>query len=122
MEMPKMRLDELEKELRGHWRKIYTSAEMAQFWGGSRHPGPFVYYNRDATRDTIVHFADGIGDTNLLYRDEEYAEKSKYRRLVAPPTFVFSICSLMQSPNSGRGGVVYTVAIISYCYGDSFEK
>jgi acyl dehydratase len=98
-ELRKRKIDRLEKELRAHWKRIYTSAEMAQFWGGSKHPGPFVYFNRDATRDTIVHFADGIGDANLLYRDEEYASKTRYERLVAPPAFVFSICSLLQSPS-----------------------
>ncbi len=94
----KLTLEILEKELRDQWRRIYTSREMAQFWGGDKYPGPFVFFNRDATRDTIVHFADGIGDLNLLYRDEGYAKGTKYGRLVAPPAFIFSICSLASAP------------------------
>jgi acyl dehydratase len=97
-EPTKLTLDALEKELRDQWRRIYTSEEMAQFWGGPKYPGSFVFFNRDATRDTIVHFADGIGDINLLYRDEEYARKTKHGRLIAPPAFIFSICSLASAP------------------------
>ena len=33
MEKKKLTLDALEKELRDQWRRIYTSREMAQFWG-----------------------------------------------------------------------------------------
>ena len=53
-------------------------------------PGEF-YYNSEATRDTIRHFVNGIGDRNPLYRDEEYAKKTKYGRLVAPPCFLYSV-------------------------------
>jgi acyl dehydratase len=122
----KLTVEQLEKELRDHFKQIFTSKEMGQFWGGEKFPGPFVFYNRDATRDTIVHFADGIGDTNILYRDEEYAGKTKYGRLVAPPAFVFSICSLMQAP-SVRGEVHgwesgYEVEWFRPIYnGDSFD-
>jgi len=32
-------------------------------------------FNTEATKDAIRHFVDGIGDTNPLWRDEEYAKK-----------------------------------------------
>lgn len=35
----------------------------------------------------VQKFADAIGDMNLLYFDEEYAENSPYKGLIAPPTF-----------------------------------
>ena len=35
----------------------------------------------------IRRFAQAIGDDNPLYRDEEYAKKSRYEGIVAPPTF-----------------------------------
>jgi len=57
------------------------------------------YFNTAATRDSIGHFCDGIGDTNPLYIDGEYAKKSKYARLVAPPLFLYSVYWAAQ----GRG-------------------
>ena len=57
------------------------------------------YFNTTATKDTIKHFCDGIGDTNPLYTDEEYARKSKEGRLVAPPCFLYSVYWAAQ----GRG-------------------
>ena len=35
----------------------------------------------------IRRFARAIGDENPLYHDEEYARKSRYGGIVAPPTF-----------------------------------
>lgn len=49
------------------------------------------YFNTQATRDTIYHFVEGIGDVNPLYRDPEYAKKTKYGKIVAPPCFLFSV-------------------------------
>ncbi|MFC2052364.1 MaoC family dehydratase N-terminal domain-containing protein [Chloroflexota bacterium] len=49
-----------------------------------------VHFNYEATRDTIRHFVNGIGDTNPLFRDAEYARKTKYGRIVAPGCFLFS--------------------------------
>lgn len=49
------------------------------------------YFNTQATRDTIWHFVEGIGDVNPLFRDMEYARKTKYGRIVAPPCFLFSV-------------------------------
>lgn len=57
------------------------------------------YFNTSATRDTISHFCDGIGDTNPLYVDEAYAQKTKYGRLAAPPCFLYSVYWAAQ----GRG-------------------
>jgi acyl dehydratase len=47
-----------------------------------------IYFNNDATRDAIRHFVDGIGDTNPLFRDIIYAQKTKYGRVIAPGTFL----------------------------------
>lgn len=44
-----------------------------------------------ATRDAIRTFANGIGDTNPLYRSLDYARNSKYGGIVAPPTFLMAI-------------------------------
>lgn len=50
-----------------------------------------VWYNTQATKDTIRHFAHGIGDVNPLWLDEEYARKTKYGCILAPPCFLYSV-------------------------------
>ena len=47
--------------------------------------------NTESCRDNIRRFVDGIGDPNPLWRDEEYAKKTRYGSLVAPSSFLFSI-------------------------------
>lgn len=51
---------------------------------------PRIYFNTEATRDTITHFVNGIGDNNPLFTDPEYAKESKYGKLIAPPSFLFT--------------------------------
>lgn len=46
---------------------------------------PSVY---EIERSSIRRWAEAIGDTNPLYRDEEYARSKGYRSLVAPPGFM----------------------------------
>jgi acyl dehydratase len=38
-------------------------------------------------KGAVRKFADAIGDSSPLYRDEEAAKASRYGRLLAPPTF-----------------------------------
>ena len=61
-----------------------------------------LYYNSQATRDTIRHFTEGYGDMNPLYCDREYAKKTKYGGIIAPPCFPFSVqWSVLGSLQSG---------------------
>lgn len=46
--------------------------------------GPTVYV---VERGAIMRFADSIADPNPLYRDEDYAKKTKYGGIIAPPGF-----------------------------------
>jgi len=46
---------------------------------------PRVY---EVEKGMIRKFAEAIGDPNPLYYDEEYAKKTRYGGIVAPPTFV----------------------------------
>jgi aspartate racemase len=48
-------------------------------------------WNTQVTAQAIRHFAYGISDDNPLWLDVEYARKSGYDRLVAPPTFLTSV-------------------------------
>ncbi|OGB94071.1 MAG: hypothetical protein A3G35_05405 [candidate division NC10 bacterium RIFCSPLOWO2_12_FULL_66_18] len=48
-------------------------------------------WNTAVTPDAIRHFAYGISDGNPLWLDPDYAAKSRYGRLVAPPAFLTSV-------------------------------
>ncbi len=61
-------------------------------------------FNEEATRGAIRRFADGIGDTNPLWRDEEYAKKTRYGCVVAPPSWVFSVLAGIQFGWRGLAG------------------
>lgn len=48
-------------------------------------------FNEWVNTDSLRRFADGIGDPNPLYVDEEYAKKTAWRELIASPSFLHSI-------------------------------
>lgn len=47
--------------------------------------------NELACKETITRFARGVGDINPLWNDEEYARKTSYGCLVAPPSWLYSV-------------------------------
>jgi len=60
--------------------------------------------NEEATRLAIKKFADGIGDPNPLWADVEYAGKTRYGTIVAPPSWVWSVFAGTQFGWRGIGG------------------
>ena len=50
-----------------------------------------VPFNTLASADAIRHFVDGVGDVNPLFRDQEYAKKTRYGKLIAPPSWPYSV-------------------------------
>ena len=46
---------------------------------------------REVTKTAIRRFARAIGDDSPLYYDEEYAAKTQWGGIVAPPTFFFTL-------------------------------
>lgn len=48
-------------------------------------------FNSTVSYEAIRNFANGIGDSNPLYRDEEYARGTTYGALVASPSWVASV-------------------------------
>ncbi len=48
-------------------------------------------FNRLASYEAIRNYVNGIGDINPLFRDEEYAKKTRYGSLIAPPNWYYSI-------------------------------
>src|SRR5699024_10334859 len=51
---------------------------------------PFIF---EVEKGHIRKFADSIGDSDPLYRDEEYADKTTYGGIIAPPTSPIAIAS-----------------------------
>jgi len=50
-----------------------------------------IHFNTEASKDGIRHFVHGMGDANPLYTDEEYARKTKYGGIIAPPCYLYTI-------------------------------
>ena len=55
-------------------------------------------WNNEATRDTIRHYAWGIGDDNPLYSDPDYAARTRWKTIIAPPTFFFGVFDAVVAP------------------------
>ena len=65
-----------------------VKARIGKTW---RLEKPLPFLNTQATRDTIRHYCEGIGDMNPLYIEPAYAQKTKYGRIIAPPCFLYSV-------------------------------
>lgn len=61
-------------------------------------------HNEEATRLAIKKFADGIGDSNPLWCDAEYATGTRYGGIVAPPSWVICVFAGVQFGWRGLGG------------------
>ncbi len=61
-------------------------------------------HNEYATRMAILKFAEGIGDSNRLWTDAEYAEKSRFKSIIAPPSFIWACFAQVQFGWRGLGG------------------
>lgn len=59
----------------------------------------------EATRDNIRHYAHGIGDDNPLWCDPDYAVKSRFGTIVAPPSFLFACNRIISGYVGGLPGV-----------------
>jgi acyl dehydratase len=69
-----------------------TEAGLEQLRARMGKPRPITQpYNREVTRDAILHYARGIGDENPLWLDEEYARSTKWGGIIAPPCFLYSV-------------------------------
>ena len=60
--------------------------------------------NEEVTKSAIRRFVNGVGDTNPLWLNEEYARKSRYGRLVAPPQWIWTVCAGVQMGWRGLAG------------------
>jgi acyl dehydratase len=55
-------------------------------------------WNYEATLDTIRHYAWGIGDDNPLYSDPNYAANTRWKTIIAPPTFFYGVFDAVVAP------------------------
>lgn len=58
-------------------------------------------WRTEVTRDAIYHLALGIGDLSPMYLDEEYAKKTRWGTLLAPPIIVQTMDTLRAVGHSG---------------------
>ena len=58
-------------------------------------------WRTEVTRDAIYHLALAIGDLSPLYVDEDYARKTRWGTLLAPPIIVQSMDTLRAVGHSG---------------------
>ena len=55
--------------------------------------------------DAIRHWAYGCGDDNPLYLDEEYARKTRYGGIIAPPSILYPCVRIASGYVGGLPGV-----------------
>ena len=65
-------------------------------------PEPWCH---EVTRDSIRHYAHGIGDDNPLWCDPDYAAGTRYRDVIAPPSFLFACSRIVSGSVGGLPGV-----------------
>ena len=58
-------------------------------------------WRTEVTRDAIYHLALAIGDLSPLYLDEEYAKRTRWKTLLAPPIIVQTMDTLRAVGHSG---------------------
>ena len=57
-----------------------------------------MQWNEVATRDAIRQFSDGVGDDNPLWLDPGYAAETTWGRILAPPSFLYSVDATIVAP------------------------
>ncbi len=78
-------------------------------------------WNSEATYDTIRHFANGIGDDNPLWNDEDYAKGTRYGDMIAPPSFLFTCNQGPLSRGRTSGGFRGFTGVHRYWSSDGWE-
>lgn len=68
-------------------------------------PHPPQPHVEEATKDTIRHFAWGMGDDNPLWTDEAYAGTSPLGGIVAPPAMLYAFDRIVSGYVGGLPGV-----------------
>jgi len=48
-------------------------------------------FNQYVSQESIRNYCNGVGDNNPLYRDPDYARQTRYKKLIAPPNWLYSV-------------------------------
>lgn len=76
----------------GYNKNIGKISKIAVGFYPSKQEGLVVdetgYMNTLVTEDLIRHYADATGDTNPLWRSQEYGRTTRYGGIIAPPRFL----------------------------------
>lgn len=52
-----------------------------------------IRQNEVASKDAIRQFCNGIGDENPVFRDPEYAIRTRWGHIIAPPMFLYAVAA-----------------------------
>jgi acyl dehydratase len=74
----------------------------------------------EATKDSIGHFAEGIGDDNPLWIDPEYGASSVWQTNLAPPCFLFAVDGTTVAPK--LAGVQWIYAACEWTWNDVIRR
>jgi acyl dehydratase len=72
---------------------------------GVKITGSLEPWCHEATRDSIRHYAHGIGDDNPLWCEPDYAARTRWGGLIAPPSFLFATSRIVSGYVGGLPGV-----------------
>ena len=56
-------------------------------------PYYMIRQNEVASKDAIRQFCNGIGDENPLFREPEYAARTRWGHIIAPPMFLYAVAA-----------------------------
>ncbi|MDP6605283.1 MAG: MaoC family dehydratase N-terminal domain-containing protein [Dehalococcoidia bacterium] len=56
-------------------------------------PGPTSYSRAEVTAPMVWNYCESVEDANPVYWDEEYAARSRFGRLIAPPQMIMTASS-----------------------------
>lgn len=72
---------------------------------GKKVPDTVEPWVEEATKDAIRHYAFGIGDDNPLWTDLEYARKTHFGTIIAPPCFLYATNRIISGYVGGLPGI-----------------
>jgi acyl dehydratase len=72
---------------------------------GVKITGTLEPWCHEASRDGIRHYAHGIGDDNPLWCDPDYAARTRWGGIIAPPSFLFATSRIVSGYVVGLAGV-----------------
>src|SRR5262245_14434946 len=86
-----------------NWRDSpITDEDMAHLRAHVGKPIEMRPWNSEVTYDNIWHYASGIGDDNPMWWDEDYARRSPWGRMIAPPCYLYGHSNGGQLPHDTR--------------------